>query len=89
MFANVELIVKEVQEFQDQRDGKIAPIQEAAPSPTRRLLYNNIRTSIFSGKAIDEKKAQEFPRIPEEEIEAGGPCSFEEELQMRELKIGN
>jgi hypothetical protein len=49
-----------------------------------------IRTSVFNGQGIDEKKVQEMPRIVDEEEEvANGPSNFEEELQMRELKIAS
>jgi hypothetical protein len=52
--------------------------------------FQLIRTSVFSGQAIDEKKVQEMPRIVDEEEEvANGPSNFEEELQMRELKIAS
>jgi hypothetical protein len=79
------LISKEVQQFKDQRDGKT---QEApVPSPTRRYHFLT-RTSVFSGQQI-EKKANEMPRIVDEEEITDGPSNFEEELQIRELKIAS
>lgn len=47
----------------------------------------NDRASVFNGQAIDEKKVSEMPRFAEED--ENQDIGLEEEIRMRELKIGS
>ncbi|KAH6572750.1 hypothetical protein BASA50_006875 [Batrachochytrium salamandrivorans] len=71
------LIVAEVTEFRKTQQRSNV---EVADSP-RRMQLNR-------GPEIDEKKVHEVPRY-EDEVAPAGPTSLEEELQIRDLKIGN
>ncbi|KAI8899554.1 kinase-like domain-containing protein [Globomyces pollinis-pini] len=74
-----KLIAKEVALFKEQAAGMVTKKPEVPATSA-------VRQTAFSGPEIDEEKVKDLPRFVDE-VAPAGPCSIEEELQMRDLKI--
>jgi FKBP-type peptidyl-prolyl cis-trans isomerase len=86
------LISKEVAQYKEEQHRLEKGVETPLSLPTLPRRYFNhsltFRQSVFNGQPIDEKAAQQLPAYIEEDETEDKTNSLEEELQMRDLKIG-